>query len=383
MRLRRARCLVCYWHDDEFVVHPYLRPDPIELPVEAAELLAAFDQWTTVEDAATALPAYDLDSVIEGVATLREHHLLLTEGSPQAERDEDVARHWAPWSPEASFFHYATQGGRYEELTEEDRYDLVADGRPAIFTSYPAAERVLLPRTPPRPYAPLGEVLYQRRTHRSFGPRPVTLHDLATLLSTTFGPVDFIDAGGFGALMRRTSPSGGARHELEAYVGVRHVAGMAPGWYHYNTREHSLELLTSGCTGKDLVSLGGDQSWLAEASFVVVLAAVIERMLVKYRFPRAYRVCLLNAGHFGQTFALTATALGLGPFQSGAFDDAAVTERLGLDGTTITPLYMLGAGTPTGTDPHARPPATLETFTRTTLDHPDPPPAGTSTRQIE
>ncbi|MEV0622312.1 hypothetical protein AB0I81_53975 [Nonomuraea sp. NPDC050404] len=32
MRLRRARCLVCYWHENEFVVHP----DPIELPVEAA-----------------------------------------------------------------------------------------------------------------------------------------------------------------------------------------------------------------------------------------------------------------------------------------------------------------------------------------------------------
>ncbi|WP_413099894.1 SagB/ThcOx family dehydrogenase [Streptomyces sp. Inha503] len=250
---------------------------------------------------------------------------------------------------------------------------------PAIFACYPDAERLLLPRTPPRLDAPFGEILYRRRTHRSFAPRPVALEDLATLLSTTFGPVDFIDAGGLGALMRRTSPSGGARHELEAYVGIRHVVGVAPGWYHYNAREHSLELLTAGCTGEDLVSLGGGQSWMADASFVVVLVAVIERMLVKYRFPRAYRVCLLNAGHFGQTFVLAATGMGLGPFQTGAFDDSAVAERLGLDGTTVTPLYMLGAGAPAHADSYTRPPATLDTFMRTTLTHPDPSPGSTST----
>ncbi|WP_247197339.1 SagB/ThcOx family dehydrogenase [Streptomyces sp. GESEQ-35] len=367
MRLRRARCLVCYWHEGDFIAHPYLGGSPRALPSEAAEILAAFDEWTTPEEAAKTLSSYDSDSVAEAAGTLREHALLLTERSPEAERDEEVARHWGPWAPEASFFHYATQDSRYEELTEEGRYALVTDGRPALFTSHPEARRMLLPRTPARLDAPLGETLYRRRTHRSFGSRPVPQADLAALLATTFGPVDFRDAGGFGALMRRTSPSGGARHELEAYVGVRRVAGVAPGWYHYNALEHSLELLAEGCTGADLASLGGDQSWMGEASFVVVLAAVIERMLVKYRSPRAYRVCLLDAGHFGQTFVLAATAMGLGPFQTGAFDDGGVTERLGLDGTTVTPLYMVGAGAPGDVDPFAPPSADSDTFARTTL----------------
>ncbi|WP_433103109.1 SagB/ThcOx family dehydrogenase [Streptomyces sp. CA-250714] len=371
MRLRRARCLVCYWHEDDFIAHPYPRGSPISLPPATAEILAAFGGWATVDEAAKKLPSYDSGSVRDAADTLRELGLLLAEDSEQAQRDEEVARHWAPWSPEASFFHYATQDCPYEELSGEDRYELVADGRPAVFASYPEADRVLLPRIPHPLDAPLGEVLYQRRTHRAFGSHPVELPDLTKLLSTVFGPVDFLDAGGFGALMRRTSPSGGARQELEAYVGIRDVAGADAGWYQYNAREHSLELLAEGCSGDELASLCGRQEWVAGASFVVVLAAVVERMLVKYRFPRAYRVCLLNAGHFGQSFVLTATALGLSPFQTGAFDDSAMTERLGLDGASITPLYVLGAGTPSDTEsPVTRRAATTETFSRTTLDRP-------------
>ncbi|WP_268966953.1 SagB/ThcOx family dehydrogenase [[Actinomadura] parvosata] len=255
----------------------------------------------------------------------------------------------------------------YETAGEDDRHDLTADGRPPLFTAYPQAHRVLLPRVPAPLDAPLGEVLYRRRTHRRFAGRPVPLPALAALLSTVFGPVDYIDGGGFGALFRRTSPQGGARQELDAYVGIRSVDATAPGWYHYNVREHCLELLAGGCTAEELATLCGGQGWAADACFVVVLVARVERMLVKYRNPRAYRVCLLDAGHLGQTFVLTATALGLGPFQTGAFHDTALAARLNLDGVTSVPLYVLGAGLPESTpDPDARP-AGLTAFRHTTL----------------
>ncbi|MFI6096392.1 SagB/ThcOx family dehydrogenase [Lentzea sp. NPDC051213] len=346
MRLRRTHCLVCYWLGDEFVAHPYLHGSPVSLPSMTAEVLDAFGEWRTAEDAARLLPAYTPETVAQAVDVLAKNGLLLPEGSPDAAQDEHVARQWESWSPEAPFFHYGTRHDVFEQAGDQDRIDLVVDGRPPLFTSYPAADRVLLPRPHSHLDIALVEALYARRTHRRFATARVPLTSLATLLAKTFGPVDYIDGGGFGALYRRTSPQGGARQEIDAYVGARSVAGLAPGWFHYNAREHSLELLAEGCT--DLGKLCGGQEWVDGAAFVVVLVARMERMMVKYRNPRAYRVCLLNAGHLGQTFALVATALGVGPFQTGAFDDMALTERLGLDGVTAVPLYVLGAGVPGG-----------------------------------
>nr|WP_244938897.1 nitroreductase family protein [Actinomadura madurae] len=93
----------------------------------------------------------------------------------------------------------------------------------------------------------------------------------------------------------------------------------------------------------------------------------MERMNVKYRAPRTYRACLLDAGHLAQTFALTATALGLGPAQTAAFRDSAVAERCRLDNTGRTPLYVLAGGIP-HPDPRRVPaPATPATWRDITL----------------
>ncbi|MGW3325689.1 hypothetical protein [Streptomyces virginiae] len=63
----------------------------------------------------------------------------------------------------------------------------------------------------------------------------------------------------------------------------------------------------------------------------------------------------LNAGHLGRTFALTATALGLGPFRTEAFDDTVVESRLGLDSATHSVLYALAAGHPHSDRPDGSP----------------------------
>lgn len=143
------------------------------------------------------------------------------------------------------------------------------------------------------------------------------------------------------------------------------VEGVDAGVYHYNVREHSLELIAEGFSRAEASRLCADQPGVGEAAFVVFATAVLRRMRVKYRHPRAYRVSLLNAGHLGQTFALTATALGLGPFQTAAFDDTAVERRLGIDGIDHVALYVLAAGIPADrVDDQS---AGLAAFRRTTL----------------
>ncbi|MFE6686244.1 SagB/ThcOx family dehydrogenase [Streptomyces sp. NPDC057743] len=237
---------------------------------------------------------------------------------------------------------------------------------PPLFTGYPDAPRLPLPRPRADLSVPFDRVLYGRRTHRDFAGESVSPAVLATLLSTVFGPVDYIDSG-HGALYRRTSPAGGSRQELDAYLGVINVTGVTPGWYHYNALEHCLERRTEGLTRAEAAQLCADQDWVGEAAFLVVLAARLERMTAKYHTPRCYRVCLLNAGHLGQTFALTATALGLGPAQTGAFKDALVAERCGLDNVGCTPLYVLAAGHPLQHGPNEPPPAGLTAFAHTAL----------------
>ncbi|MCP9984552.1 SagB/ThcOx family dehydrogenase [Actinomadura madurae] len=238
-----------------------------------------------------------------------------------------------------------------------------------MFTGFPDAPRLPLPRRPADLRAPYEQVLYRRRTHRDFLAAPVGLDVLAALMAAVFGPVDFVDSGQ-GPVFRRTSPQGGARQEIDAYVGVLDVSGLDPGWYHYNALQHSLELLTEGLTGQEAGYLCADQDWCGDAAFLIVLAARLERMNVKYRAPRTYRACLLDAGHLAQTFALTATALGLGPAQTAAFRDSAVAERCRLDNTGRTPLYVLAAASPTRTRGASR-------------RRPRPPPGATSLSAVE
>jgi SagB-type dehydrogenase family enzyme len=351
---------MCYWHEGEFVLHPYPAGTPVTVHPAAAEVLSAFEDWSGLDHAAKMLGHLDPETIAEASRTLLDAGALVAEDSPEAERDARIHREWGSWTPEASFFHYATQN-HYTETPTGLMPIVKPEELPPVFTGYPDAPRLPLPRRPVDLRAPYEQVLYQRRTHRDFGSDPMSQDVLATLLATVFGPVDFIDSGR-GPLFRRTSPAGGSRQEIDAYLGVLNVAGLDPGWYHYNALQHSLELLTAGLTKQEAAHLCAGQDWFGDAPFLVVLAARLERMTIKYRVPRAYRVCLINAGHLGQTFVLTATALGLAPSQTGAFHDPLIAERCRLDATGHTPMYVLAAGHP---HPHPRdnpPPSTLTTW---------------------
>jgi SagB-type dehydrogenase family enzyme len=326
----------------------------------AAEILSVFDDWLEPPKAVELLGHLTPDTVAEAVDVLAGAGLLLAEDSPAAALDDEIAQRWATWAPEAAFFHYGSQlFPEEQEVAAED--DEPVRALPPMFTSYPDAERVLLPRRPVDFRVPYDQVLYARTTHRDFTSEPVSTQTFATLMSAVFGPVDYIDSGR-GALFRRTSPAGGSRQEIDAYVGVLNVAGVDPGVYHYNIREHSLELRSPGLTPDEVVALCTEQPWTGGAAFVVFLAAVIDKMSYKYRLPRTYRVTLLNAGHLGQTFALTATALGLGPAQTGAFYDEPVARRCGIDNTGTTPVYTLLAGHPKPGAEYGPPPARMATF---------------------
>ncbi len=358
--LRRARTLIVYWHGGDLVVENYLAARSTDADTDNAyvvdeltiRLLDRFDDWTDPDLVAKDFDGYEPESVRAAIDQLAAAGLLCTREAAAAE--EELERTWAHWSQEARYFHFGTKDACYIGDDEQHRratLELVtASGPPPqIFKTYPQAPRVYLPRAFQPLRADFGDVLRRRRTHRTFTGEPVPLTTLSTVLHHTFGPMHFVDAGPLGTLMLRTSPGGGARHELECYVGVLDVQGLDPGLYHYCAENHSLELLDPRFDAARLDRLAFGQRMATSAGFVCFVTAVFERAMYKYRHPRTYRMVLLDAGHLAQTFALTCTALGLGPFQTAAFRDSEVEAALGLDGFAEGALYLLGAGVPVDT----------------------------------
>lgn len=252
---------------------------------------------------------------------------------------------WSAWMPEAAFFHFGTQATRIEDDGGRRDRQLRAQAKvqpPPSPVKKLRGRRVALPDA-----VPLGEfsnTLLARRTWRNFSKRPISLADLATLLSLTFGVQHRGVVKGQGPVVLKTSPSAGARHPIEAYVLALNVEGLRAGVYHYNAGDHGLSTINIRLSRPKLVSLLGGQPYFKGAAAVVVMSAVFARSMWKYPSPRAYRSILIDAGHLGQTFCLTAAALQLAPFCTMAFRERELDKAIGIDGVREDAIYVVGVG---------------------------------------
>lgn len=196
---------------------------------------------------------------------------------------------------------------------------------------------------------PLFDLLERRKTTRIFDPaNAMTRDELSTLLYYTYGchgTAQLVD-GLVG--LRKTSPSGGALHPIEAYPLVLNVDGLETGLYHYNVEHHALDLLRTFEREEaealaETFTVG--QSYFRTAHALVLLTARFHRNFWKYRHAqKSYRVIHVDAGHLSQTFYLVATELGLGAFYTGAVNDVNIEETLGIDGVEEGVIGVSGCG---------------------------------------
>src|SRR5208282_1552387 len=142
-----------------------------------------------------------------------------------------------------------------------------------------------------------------RKTHREFSAAGAPLSAISRLLFYTWGVMGHLSTP-FGRLFHKTSPSGGARHPGEVYLVALKVEGLIPGLYHYNARSHILELLRKGQMRDLAFQYCAGQAHAKHAAALFLMTAVFRREMWKYRFARAYRLVLLDAGHLCQTFCL-------------------------------------------------------------------------------
>ncbi len=234
-------------------------------------------------------------------------------------------------------------GERYHEATKITWQGVLAD----MFVPRPPAPPPFKEFRGPKIHLPpadyeglsLEEALRRRRSIRHYSPRPMTLKELAQLLFAAQGATDRYDER-----YLRTAPSAGALYPFEVYVVVHTVAGLDPGLYHYDLRDHSLTLLELGDLRDVILRAGLEQDMLAQADVVFVLAAVVDRVRHKYG-ERGWRYIYMEAGHISQNIYLQATSLGLGSAVAGAFLDDEVNKIIGADGKHEVSVYLHAVGT--------------------------------------
>lgn len=309
------------------------------------EILNFFADWRSTKALARHLPQFDASSLQQAIAGLLRVHLLESSHAPRDER-ASAFNGWESWGPAASFFHFSTKDTNVPTEPEDSVRDLRRRARanpmPAAVKSYPRSAQIELPA--PQVTDDLPRALLERRTWRKFAPGPIELHRLATLLGLTFGVQQWIELEGVGRIALKTSPSGGSRHPIEAYVVARGVNGLGRGLYHYNSAVHRLELLRKGATPAQITRYLNGQWWFGTAGAVVLMTAVFSRTQWKYHAPRAYRAVLIEAGHLCQTFCIVATWLGLAPFCTMALADSRLERDLGIDGVSESVIYAAGVG---------------------------------------
>jgi SagB-type dehydrogenase family enzyme len=207
------------------------------------------------------------------------------------------------------------------------------------------------------------EILVARRTTREFSGENITFNELSKILYFTYGITlsfkAFESHGIFfhapqyienteaiktaqdidGYQSFRAPASAGGLYPLEIYPVVHCVDGLEPGIYHYNVREHTLEILKTGNYSKVVADLTFNQDWQSKASVHFIVTAMFDRTRFKY-FERGYRFVMIDAGHMMENLYLVTTSLNLGVAALGGFYDDEVNELLDIDGINEAAIYM-------------------------------------------
>ena len=223
---------------------------PLSLPELALVMMLPADRWVSMQQ----LVGLD-EQARERLNDLSRRGIILSD--PPREKFEDLASGEAEldhmqWEPLAAVYHAhsswrgvsatsnATRPGAEDSI--EALRQLRGDPPPHFVERTDAHDRIPLER--PELVGTFFDVLLARRTTRAFRlEQPLPLSALASILYAVFGAQGIRSIVDGIAAIKRTSPSAGALHPIEAYVLVINVEGAPAGIYHYEGRTHTLAQL--------------------------------------------------------------------------------------------------------------------------------------------
>ncbi|PPU18348.1 putative peptide maturation dehydrogenase [Xanthomonas arboricola] len=265
----------------------------------------------------------------------------------------DNAQRESQWHPLAATYHAFTRWDNVDSAqATKDAGAETADELTETFGP-PPPEQCLRGSSEPIPLPRgtngyLDEILQRRTTCRNFdGEAVIGVDVFAKVMERTFAANAVLKAGEGIAFLKRSSPSGGGLHPLDAYLVIRNISGLIDGIYHYLPVDHALERLQLGGSDINRIALEilAGQDWFANAQVIVALCPRYLRNFWKYRaHAKAYRALALEAGHFSQTLYLAATDAGLGAFVTCAINEIQLENLFGLEPVTEGILAVCGFG---------------------------------------
>ena len=175
------------------------------------------------------------------------------------------------------------------------------------------------------------EVIFRRRSQRSFEQKDLSLQQISQLLWAGQG---ITAKEGFHGL--RAAPSAGALYPIEIYLLAKN------GLFRYLPNGHKLESLGEQDLRGALADSSSGQVAISQAPVNIVVCAVYSRLTSKYG-QRGIRYAHIEVGHIAQNIHLQAVALGLGSVPIGAFNDGEVKKILSLP-VDQEPLYIIPVG---------------------------------------
>jgi SagB-type dehydrogenase family enzyme len=182
-----------------------------------------------------------------------------------------------------------------------------------------------------------------RRSCRAYLGASLSRRDISTLLYCALGFQGLTTDPLVGALPLKMTPSGGALCPYDCYLLVQHVDELKPGIYLYDPVAHDLAR-KGEYSPHSVTALLAGQTWVENASVIVILVGRLFRTMWKYRHTNAFNVLLIEAGHIGQNLLLMASHLGHAACPTAAFDFAAISSLLGIDNLVDLPVYAIAIG---------------------------------------
>lgn len=190
----------------------------------------------------------------------------------------------------------------------------------------------------------LVSLLQSRKSSRSFLDESISISELSFLCYCLNGVNTVLNNA---SLTKRTSPSGGGRHPFEIYFAAFNIEGLAPGYYHYLSDSHSLELLYPIIDLTDariLVSQAcNGQAFCGKSAATFFISAIPYRTQWRY-MDRALKLILLDAGHKMQNLDIATNALNLGYCAIASLDIDMCNKLFILDGQDEFIIYAAPVG---------------------------------------
>ncbi len=202
-------------------------------------------------------------------------------------------------------------------------------------------ETIPLPKPDELPERPVDmqTLVTHRQSVRRFEAGPMSLETLSFLLWSTQGVRRRMQHALF-----RTVPSAGARHPFETYLVINEVESLEPGLYRYLSLSHELGLVRKGSAeAMQLFRNCFNQEMVLDCQVNFIWTAHPYRTTWRYG-QRGYRYLFLDVGHVCQNLYLASEACDCGTCAIAAFDDDAMNQMIGLDGSDGFVIYLATCG---------------------------------------